>query len=238
MYSFLIVEDNIQQLLALKTMILDILPNEIVDTASTFNEAYQLITTKNYSVYFLDIQLSDNEHETGINLGKLIRTNKRTLFSPIIFTTTVTSAMKTALNELHCYNFLEKPFSSSDIKKILDEIIDNNICKSAPITFKDINNIFIQIQVDKIAYVYSKGHTTRIHCIDSVYELNRISLDKILKETGDSLIKCHRNYLINPAFASITDPNGNCVKVLSESIPISVRCENNLKGIIKNESIN
>ena len=72
---------------------------------------------KKYSVYLLDIQLSDNEHETGINLGKLIRSNKRTLFSPIIFTTTVTSAMKTALNELHCYNFLEKPFSSSDIKK-------------------------------------------------------------------------------------------------------------------------
>ena len=80
MYSFLIVEDNIQQLLALKTMILDILPNEIVDTASTFSEAYQLISMKNYSVYFLDIQLSDNEHETGINLGKLIRSNKRLFF--------------------------------------------------------------------------------------------------------------------------------------------------------------
>lgn len=55
MYSILIVEDNINELNNLKSIISEILPNDTVDTASTFSEAISLISKKNYSIYFLDI---------------------------------------------------------------------------------------------------------------------------------------------------------------------------------------
>lgn len=235
MYSILIVEDNINELNNLKSMISEILPNDTIDTASTFLEAISLISKKNYSIFFLDIQLSDNKRENGITIGKLIRANKNTRLSPIIFTTTVTSAMKTALNDLHCYKFLEKPYGKKEIQKTLDEIIENNDCKAMPLSYKDINNIRIKISIDDILYVYSKGHITNIFCLDSEYQLSRVSLDKILEDTNGSLIRIHRSYLINPHYVTSVDTINNYVHVMNTAIPISVRSESILKEKLRDD---
>lgn len=119
MTHILIVEDDIyisQQLEKISKMI----NSEItVITTDSGIEALEIIDTMNISA-FLDIELVDI---TGIELAKKIRLIRKYEFSPIVFVTAIFTREIEAFKEVHCYDYIIKPFTQKEIEAMFQKIL-------------------------------------------------------------------------------------------------------------------
>lgn len=221
MFKILIVEDNTDELDALKKIISGIQTNTIIDTAKTYEEACQFIQSNHYSFYFLDIQLeTSNSTKTGIDLAHLIRSNPNTSPSPIIFITTVTCDIQEAVNDLHCYAYINKPYLKEDIEKCFKSLIDISYYKPSYVTYRDISGVYLQIITDDIIHVTANRHLISITCTNVTYQVRQTSLDKILKELGPSFIMCHKSHIINKRYIKNIDITTQKITLDNIVVPI------------------
>ncbi|MBP7652054.1 PAS domain S-box protein [Candidatus Dependentiae bacterium] len=116
----LLVDDETDLLKCLKN-ILELL-NCSVDTAVLGSEGIKLATTKKYDLIFLDILIPDISGET---IFQKIREFDGKV--PIVFISGHIGAELKRLKKLGLYLFIQKPFSISDIKKILNSVYYNKI---------------------------------------------------------------------------------------------------------------
>lgn len=64
----------------------------------------------------------------------------------------------------------------------------------------------VEIPVENIQYAEVKGNTVTIHLSGRSVSSN-ISMTSFEKKVGDAMIRCHRSYLVNPAFIERIDNN-------------------------------
>lgn len=127
MFTVLILEDDTEQQKAI-TKILEEHYNEwILYTAATYKEACNLIETKNFDLFLLDIELNtayiDDLDCDGLDFGKYIRSIKKYTYAPIVYLTALPDRIFFALQELHCSSYLVKPYTAYKLIETLDYII-------------------------------------------------------------------------------------------------------------------
>lgn len=125
MKQILLVEDVESQAKALKSIIQSHIPNVQITIASNTADALHLIhTLPSIDLFFLDIALSEdyNKKNDGITLGLEIRAINKYINTPIIYVTSYTNRIQEAINTVHCFGFLYKPYTPSDVTNLLDSI--------------------------------------------------------------------------------------------------------------------
>lgn len=230
MYRILIVEDNQDELVALSEYVNRHIYNSQIDVASSYDQALDYVNSNIYSCIFLDICLDDNNSEkNGISLGYEIRKHNNLLHTPIVFITTVNNKLREALNHLHCFEYLSKPYSESDIKNCLSSLLQSPLCKQIKLSYRDVNGIVIKINPEDILYVSIKGHHAYIYGHNNSYEINRTSIEKINKQLGKAFIRCHRSYLVNSELVDHIDLTLRRISIGKHDIPIGRFYYNDVK---------
>lgn len=237
MQNILIVEDNKTQLGILEDTICTHYPNWNVQITDNFLSAKTMLehsieTNALFSLFLFDIQLSLEEGDRGgFFLAKEVRKHASYYRTPILFLTAISDEGAFALSEFHCYNYITKPYTSTDILRQLEQMLITGYLEHS-IEITDTNRIHHKIRISEIYMVESKSHTLTICSKNGNFITRQYSLEKILEILGSDFIQCHRKIIVNKTYITSYDKASQYITVDNTSIPVGRTYIKNLEHYI------
>ena len=221
MFHILLVEDDTIQLNALKNILKEFLPDSVIDTANTYNDAVNLIKSSTYDIFYLDIALnSENTNSDGLSIGEFIRSQAIYRNTPIVFVTSFTDKINIAVNKLHCYSYLVKPYTSDDVENSLKDIIVSYPAKEKAIAFKNVDGIIFKILPNDIIRIISENHGITVFTDTYSFNTRFFTLDGILEILPEYFIRCHRKHIINLKMVTNYDKTIGMLHISNSAIPV------------------
>ena len=217
-----LVEDDNIQLNALKSTLNELIPDSLIDTAGTYTDAIKLINRQSsYDIFYLDIDLnSEDNNSNGLAIGEFIRGLSIYKNTPIIYVTSFTDKINFAVNKIHCYSYLVKPYTTEDVSNSLRDIIDSDLINEKPISFKTIDGIIFKIMPSDIIRIISENHGITVYTNSYSFNTRFFSLDSILEILPEYFIRCHRKHIINLKMVSNYDKSTYMLHVSGAAIPV------------------
>lgn len=183
--------------------------------------ALKIAKLERVDAFFLDIQLEDY---SGIELAKQIREMEIYKFTPIIFITAVHSKELEAFRNIHCYDYIIKPFSENEVARVFQDVNAHGIIeqKSAPIIkIKEKTFTYIVKQEDLI-YVESMNRKLFIKTIYEEIDTTSYSLSKLYEQLSKQFVQCHKSFIVNLSFIKKIDRVNNILYVHKKEYPIPI----------------
>ncbi|HYF75427.1 MAG TPA: LytTR family DNA-binding domain-containing protein [Candidatus Nitrosocosmicus sp.] len=215
MSKILIVEDDDMQRSNLKSMLQELGSEyQILDSHSA-DYALELLRTSLIDLFFIDIQL---RNESGLKLAKHIRKLPGYGLTWIVFITSHVNYMLEAFKEVHCYDYVLKPYDKAVMhnmtRKLLSSKSGNIHDLDRKYLFVNINGILVRLSIDDIVFIEVFGKTCIIHTANGAYEVKNLSLSKLMDAIPDSkLIQSHRSYAINKNYIRSINKTHACWEI-------------------------
>ncbi len=222
MKYYFILEDHKEQALALSKIIKTYKLEAEITISHSISDAIQKFQAHTYDVFFLDVQLStiDDISGNGISFGKLIRANEKYRTTPIIFVTSFSDYMSEAINSIHCYGFLTKPYTKEDVCQMLDSMSPND--SSDRLKLKNNDCIYREIPFSEIVFIQSHLHYLHYHTKKDVHRSRQYTMKQLEEILPDYFIRCHKSYFVNRHFISSYDPVNQCLCLNNQTLSIPV----------------
>lgn len=164
------------------------------DSAESFLFSWE--DEKDYGVLILDIEMGSM---SGMELARKIR--ERDSDIPILFVTGYAEYMQFGY-DVKALHYLMKPMDKEKFFSVLDRLPPGQ--KEAEKILFQMDQGNVCLPPGEIWYVEADGHRCALHTQDAVMLLKEgiSSIEKRLKG-HDSIVKCHRSYLVNLQHVSV-----------------------------------
>jgi len=199
--NVLIVEDDKLQRISLKKMVQEIDKTINIYECEDKDEALEITCMNNIDIFYIDISLKNS---SGLDFAIELRKIPRYEFSLIIFLTTHIEYINQAFKEVHCYDYILKPYDISDVMNMTKRYIlnGNNISgtKKAKryVVFEVRKGIKVKIFVDEIFFIEIELRTCLVHTVNGVYKINKLALKNIIKLINcTNILQCHKSFAVN-----------------------------------------
>lgn len=203
MIHVLVVEDSFDDVQVYKK-ILQTPENVDIIYACSGEEALQLLQKTPVDIFFLDVDLPGMD---GFQLAREIRNIPDYYFSYIIFITGYSENQLDAFKELHCYDYLVKPFSIEEFKTKMMTFIENVAIqandlekksdKTKMILFSTSNGDYL-VDTDDIVFAETYRNNCFLHTEQGVYRLVGVTLKEVIDQVGeDYFVRCHKSFAVN-----------------------------------------
>lgn len=196
----LIVEDNPVQAEQIKRTLLDFFPDFNIFTSTRYDSAIKQIKKMTFNIFILDIDLGEGDEKSGMVIAKTIRNIYGAANTPILFLTSFPGEMRSAINDIHCYSYLLKPYSENELQRSISSLLATNLVPASTIEIEDTTGIYNRIKPEDIVYVEIFGHKLLIHTTTDMIESKKYTIEAFCKKNDQFLIKCHKSYAINPKY--------------------------------------
>lgn len=219
--------ENPQQYKGIYEIIHQAYPSWYIHTASNLEEAQLLLkqSVENqhyYSMFLLDIQLSDNTLDVGgFEFAKQIREQPIYYKTPILFLTSIYGRAGFALSNFHCYDYITKPYSASDLLFEIKQMLLTRFLAVHSVMITDVKRITHRIILSDITYIEAKSHLIIIHTTNDIVSSRKDSFASLQDSLTDSFIQCHRKYIINAKHLKTYDKKNQYIQVGSDTLPVS-----------------
>ncbi len=205
MYYILVLEDHPIQRQRLAG-ILRKLSNEVsILESDSVTTAFQIAQDYPINLFYIDIELKDG---SGYKFAEEIRKNPKYECTWMVFITSYQEHMLEAFKEIHCYDYLIKPYEDAEIEKLTQKLLfyHRGKKKEDPFLTFEIDSVFIRFYVKDIYFIEAMGKNCLIHTVHGQYTIKRMSLKNILSMAScRNLIQIHRAYIINPQRMKMLD---------------------------------
>lgn len=199
--NVLIVEDDKIQRKSLKEMVQQIDKTINIYECEDKDEALEITIMNNIDIFYLDISLKNS---SGLDFAIELRKIPKYEFSLIIFLTTHIEYLKQAFKEIHCYDYILKPYDISDVMNMTKRYIlnGNNIVETQKtkryVIFEVRKGIKVKIYVDEIIFIEVDVRICLVHTENGVYKINNLSLKNIIKLINcTNILQCHKSFAVN-----------------------------------------
>lgn len=220
---FILENDPIQNKM-LSDCIQDYSQDICIFSADSFENAIKILETKTlFHAYFIDVSMDETAENTeGLDLAIQLSTQNTKEKAPIIFVTGFPEHTYQAINTIHCFSYLLKPYTKEDIFKQLDDIFRISISK-AVFSIKTLDGIYIKINYEDILYIESLGRYMHFHTINGEIKSRQYRLKELVTMLDNNFIQCHKSYIINQAHIKAVNPKEHLLVLdkLSQTIPYS-----------------
>ncbi|WP_346916462.1 LytTR family DNA-binding domain-containing protein [Clostridium sp.] len=204
--QLLLIEDDIIQSDNLSNLIKESYNNVELLKAHSVNESLKIISEKSIDLFFIDINLPDG---SGIDLAKNIRSMEGYELRGIVFITSQGFQMVDAFKNIHCYDFLIKPYSKEDIIRIIDVFTKENVKKNGNRKYSIIsieNKITYKLYHDDIVFVEYIPRKCKIVTAKNGVIYAKLSLAKFLSMIeSNSIVQCHKSFIVNTKYIKKID---------------------------------
>ncbi len=231
----LIVEDNVIIADDMQSMLEEI-GYEIVDNVIVYEQAEEVLKTKQVDLVLIDIILASNK--TGIDLGKHIREKYNI---PFIFVTsnsdraTVENAKTVKPNgylvkpfeqqdlytsieiALSNFNYLEKGDGTDFSPDTSDRLMSNSILKDS--IFVKKQHLYYRIQFEDIQFIKADNVYLEVNTKDKKFLVRSPLKDYLEKLPQNKFYRAHKSYIVN--VDHIDAINSKDIMVNNTLIPIS-----------------
>ncbi len=236
--NVLILEDKKSHREALYKIITDLAQNITIYTASNVHSAYQIAMENHIHLFLLDIILCPEKpgDVMGLRFAQEIREIKKYQFTPLIFITSLEDPKLYSYSKLHCFGYIEKPFSVEQVRK--------SVLKALEFPVEDDTERFVYFRKDGIVYakcikdiIYIENARRKviIHCKNDVLEIPYKTCEELMNEMDSKyFVQCSRYTIINKRYIEEIDYTNRYIKLKHVKAPveIGVIMKNKLKGKI------
>lgn len=199
--NVIIVEDDKIQSENLKKMIQQIDKDINIYESEDMDDALGIATAYNIDIFYIDISLKNS---SGLDFAIEIRKTPKYEFSLIIFLTTHVKYISKAFKEVHCYDYILKPYDIADVMNMTKRyILNGGNTQDAPVgkrhaIFEIRKGINLKVYVDEIMFVEVSIGTCMIHTVNGVYKISNSTLKDVLKRINcNNIIQCHKSFIVN-----------------------------------------
>ncbi len=207
--NILIVEDNKAALEMLRQIVEEIQMEINIYTALNSMEAYQKALQYTIDVFVIDIVLDSKQSGdvSGIEFAQKVRGIEKYQFTPMIFTTALMDPKLYAFTSIHSYAYLEKPYDSNKIKRIIERALEYTTERE-----KDRNLFFrrdgllFAINISEIIYIENSAHSLTIQTTFEKLKMPYKSCKKLMEEIDcKDFIQCSRSTIVNMKYVQALD---------------------------------
>lgn len=186
----------------MKRLVQELSEEVLVYDVDNLQEAYQILLENTIDLFIIDIVLDRNKKNdiSGVKLANVVRDIPYYAFTPIIFVTSLIDPKLFAYSNLHCFCYLEKPFSQEEARSVIRDAMEYSTPKKELSTFcLRKGGILFPIQVDDIVYIESFNRSILIYRKDGKTDkMPYMTCRQILQEAGNSsLLQCNRSVIVN-----------------------------------------
>lgn len=237
MTRILILEDSKDCLRAITAMVekvsdkVSAVPvNSLEEARAALNDAQQP-----FQAFLLDINLNmnDNEDVSGITFAREVRMKREYAFTPIVMITSLANMELTAYRELHCYQYLVKPYDETDIEKLIGKLLFLS-------QQGETRDAFVVVKKDGVNY---KLFCKDIVCIKAIprgvnfvlakesMKVHYISIKQLLdKLPKENFLQVHRMCVVNQDYIDYVDTVNGLINMKNgERIEIGVTYKSDIK---------
>lgn len=253
LYSIIVVVDDSKQREILKTMILSTHEAIKIYEADSKNTALNIIKKNFINIFLLDVNLKKS---SGLDLAIDIRRIPKYEFSEIIFFADHLEYILQAFKQIHCYDYILKPYNKTEVQAILTKLISNKIHNlknedkdsnkklDKELVIKIRNNIYVVVKIYEILFIEVTGRGCEINTLDRTYTYSNISLKKLLELIDcECIIQSHRSFAVNINYISKIEKLGAKLGTIyfkehSKTALIGYKFKNNIVKEFKKISVN
>ena len=231
MLRFCIIDDNLNVVDKLSTMLNSIFINNDFDAEITFKstkaeDALSFISITPINVLLIDIDLKDTL--TGIEVVKQLRKTNKNCY--IIFTTGHLEYSLIAY-KYKTFDFLPKPITlerlEDTIIRLFDDVKENH---KNFIKLDNKNTIIDQQQID---YIKRDGMKIVFHTNSRDYQIYS-SFNKLQDRLPNNFVRCHRSFIANIDNITKVEPMSNLIFFDDCFCDIGPKYKNNFMEVINN----
>ena len=237
MTRILILEDSKDCLRAVTAMVEKVSDSVSAVPVNSLEEARAALNNAQqpFQAFLLDINLNINDHEdiSGITFAREIRMKREYAFTPIVMITSLANMELTAYRELHCYQYLVKPYDEADIEKLIGKLLFLS-------QQGETRDAFVIVKKDGVNY---KLFCKDIVCIKSIprgvnfvlakenMKVHYLSIKQLLdKLPKENFLQVHRMCVVNQDYIDYVDTvNGLISMKNGERIEIGVTYKSDIK---------
>lgn len=217
MTDILVLEDEQTAREALVKILENCSPDIRVRAAATLEEARRLLAeNRTYGLFLLDVNLSGNDREDigGILFAREVREQFRYSFTPIVMVTAIGAMEMQAYRELHCYQYMMKPYGKTQVEELLRKVLEHRKREQPPVVTVKKDGINYQVQCSEIVYLEAVPRGLRIHMKSQTWDVPYLTLKQMLLRLPEEMfLQCHRMYAVNRQEVEYFDTVNRIVKM-------------------------
>ena len=172
-----------------------------VYSCESIEAANKIIKEKELDLFLLDIELLDG---SGIQFAKNIRKISAYKLTGIVFITANIIHMLEAFKEIHCYDFLVKPYNENDVINIIKLFSSkyNSTEKEGQYAVFNIDRTVVaKVYIEDIIYIEYSNRSCKIRTKNEVVVVKGYGLNKILSQLGSNhIMQCHKAFAVNKKY--------------------------------------
>ena len=237
MTRILVLEDDKSSLVAITAMLENVSDKVRVVPANSLEEARAALKNAQppFQAFLLDVNLNiaDADDISGITFAREVRTKREYAFTPIVMITSMANMELTAYRELHCYQYLIKPYNEQDIKKLVGKLLFLSRQGGAGDDFVVVKKEGINYKLSCKDIVCVKAVTRGVNFVLAKEEMKvpYLSIKQLLEKLPrEKFLQVHRMCVVNQDYIEYVDTvNGLICMKNGEQAEIGVTYKNDIK---------
>ena len=204
--------------------------NSLEEARAALDEAQPL-----FQAFLLDINLDidDSEDISGITFAREVRMRKEYAFTPIIMITSLANMELTAYRELHCYQYLVKPYNEEDIRKLVGKLLflsQQGETREAYVVVKK-DSINYKIFCKDIVCIKAVPRGVNFVLLKEEMKVLYLSIRQLLEKLpGDRFLQVHRMCVVNQDYIDYVDTvNGLISMKNGDQVEIGITYKNEIR---------
>ena len=201
MTRILVLEDNKDSLNALQSMIEKVSADIFVTAVKNRQEAEKALEAEEtYHTFLLDINLNeaDTEDISGLDFAMKIRSMSQYAFTPIVMITSLVNLELKAYRELHCYQYIVKPYQEEEIQKLIRKVLFQTGEVSEPFVLIKKDGINYKLLCKDIIAIKAIPRGVDIVLCKEIMSVHYVTIKQLLEKLPQELfIQCHRMFVVN-----------------------------------------
>lgn len=201
MVHVLILEDDITSMEVLERILAEFSKDICIHTASSYQEAKDLLDMDiRYGLFLLDVNLNGNDREDigGIIFAREVREKYYYTFTPIVMITAIGAMEMQAYREIHCYQYIMKPFYREQVEEVLRKVLEKEKQERPAMVNVKKDGINYQIKCADIQYIEAVPRGCALHLKKEVWKVPYVTLTQMLKKLPEKMfVQCHRMFAVN-----------------------------------------
>lgn len=218
MKHFLLLEDDIVQINQLKKIIQNYSRDFHIISVSNVSDAREALK-KNiiFDAFFLDISLNETTPDSaGMQFAMTLSKLPHYSNTPVLFITAFPKYIYPAINKLHCYAYIIKPYNEKQIHEQLTALFQT----SRLLVLKTTDNIHIRLKYDAIRYIESNRRYLTYYTSNGVFVSRQYTLQKLCDLLSQDFVRCHKSYIINQTYVKNFDFTNHYARMNFENLNI------------------
>lgn len=237
MTRILILEDSKDSLKAITAMVEKVSDRVCAVPVESLEEARAALrqAQQPFQAFLLDINLDKENRDdiSGITFAKEIRTKREYAFTPVVMITSLANMELAAYREIHCYQYLVKPYNEQDVAKLIGKLLF--ISQQG-----ETRDAFVVVKKEGINYklfckdiMYIKAIPRGVNVILAKEELKvlYLSIRQLLPKLPDEkFLQIHRMCVVNQDYIDYMDIVNGLISMKNGSrLEIGVTYKNEIK---------